>query len=138
LFVHVAPHLPFVFRSATGRRTALKIAVAHGDRMSADAALAFVEDLAECTIWRPLKKWFVSTEHTLGTIDCPVRIASCELDALIPLEPYGARFRTLAPGADFRMLRDVGHVPMYDDPELVIRTILELSTAVDDSGHKPA
>src|SRR5207249_9665913 len=116
----------------------LKVGMAHGDRMSADAALAFVEDVAKCTIRRPLMNWFLSTEHTLGSIDCPVRIASSELDALIPLAPYGARFRTLVPGAEFVQLGDVGHVPMYDDPELVIRTVLELTTAVDHSGHKSA
>jgi pimeloyl-ACP methyl ester carboxylesterase len=134
VLVHVAPHVPFVFRSAAGRRTALKIGIAHADRMSAESAQAFVEDVAKCTIWRPLMKWFLSTEHTLGAIDCPVRIASAELDALIPLDRYGARFRALVPGAEFVELKDVGHAPMYDDPELVIRTVLEVTSAVDSAG----
>jgi len=33
-------------------------------------------------------------------------------------------------------LRGVGHVPMYDDPELVIRTVLETTSSVD--GSRPA
>ena len=53
--------------------------------------------------------------------DVPVTIAWCEHDRLVgpPKEsrrPAGARFLVL-PG--------VGHTPMWDDPELVARTLLE-------------
>jgi pimeloyl-ACP methyl ester carboxylesterase len=137
LTVRGTPLLPLLFRFPTGRRVGLKIAVAHGNRMSPEAALAFTDDMAECTIWRPLKQWFLTTEHTLGPIDCPVRIAWSEEDALIPLEPYGARFPTLVPHAEMTTLAGVGHVPMYDDPELVIRTVLDLTSSVDGSGQHP-
>lgn len=133
LVVRGAPVLPLLFRSATGRRIGLKIAVAHGDRMSPEAALAFTDAVSECTVWKPLKHWFLTTEHTMGPIDCPVRIVWSDDDALIPLEPYGARFSTLVPHAERIVLPDVGHVPMYDDPQLVVRTVLDLTSAVDGS-----
>ncbi len=126
-----APVLPLLFRSPTARRAGLKVAVAHGDRMSPEAALTFTSAMAECTIAKPLKEWFLNTEHTMGPIECPVRIAWSQEDALIPLEPYGARFTTLVPNAERIVLPDVGHVPMYDDPELVIRTVLDLTSSVD-------
>ena len=135
LVVRLAPLLPLLFRSDLGRRAGLKIAVAHGDRMSPEAALDLTDDMAECTISRPLKQWFLTTEHTLGPIDCPVRIASSEQDALIPFDPYGARFPALVPHAELMLLRGVGHVPMYDDPELVIRTVIELTGSVDNLGN---
>jgi len=126
-----APLLPVLFRSGFGRRVGLKLAVAHGDRMSAEAALAFAHDMSECTIWQPLKEWFLTTEHTMGGIDCPVRIAWAEEDAMIPREPYGARFPELVPDAEWVTLPGVGHVPMYDDPGLVARTVLERTASVD-------
>jgi len=135
ILVRGAPLLPLLFRSATGRRAGLKLAVEHGDRMSPEAALALTGDLANCTIARPLRHWFLTTEHTLESIDCPVRIAWSEHDRLLPQEPYGARFASLVPHAEQMVLRDVGHVPMYDDPELIIRTVLEMTSSVDASDH---
>ena len=44
---------------------------------------------------------------------------------LFPEHPYLARARQVVPGASFRVLEDVGHVPMLDDPGLVAETILE-------------
>ena len=46
-------------------------------------------------------------------------------------EPYGARFPELVPDAEWVTLPGVGHVPMYDDPGLVVRTVLELTASVD-------
>jgi pimeloyl-ACP methyl ester carboxylesterase len=80
--------------------------------MSHEAALTFTASIAECTISKPLKKWFLATEHSLGPIECPVRVAWSADDALIPLDPYGARFTTLVPNADRIVQPDVGHVPM--------------------------
>lgn len=128
-----APLFPLLFRSPAARRVALKIAVAHGDRMSPETALAFTASMPECTVAKPLLQWFLTTEHTLGPIGCPVRIAWSADDALIPLDPYGARFTTLVPNAERIVLPDVGHVPMYDDPELVVRTVLDLTRSVDGS-----
>lgn len=129
-----SPFLPLLFRSPTARRAALKVAVAHGDRMTPEAALTFTAAMAECTIAKPLKQWFLTTEHTLGPIECPVHIAWSGEDALIPIEPYGARFTTLVPNAERTVLPHVGHVPMYDDPDLVARTVLDLTSAVDRAG----
>jgi pimeloyl-ACP methyl ester carboxylesterase len=39
------------------------------------------------------------------------------------------RAEKILPGARFIVLKDVGHVPMFDDPELVAQTILESTGA---------
>jgi len=52
-----------------------------------------------------------------------VTIAWAAEDRLFPLAVYEERARGLVSGADFRVLEGVGHVPMYDDPELVADTI---------------
>ncbi|RHW24710.1 hypothetical protein D0Z08_23620 [Nocardioides immobilis] len=127
------PLLPFLLSSPTGRRATLKLAVQHGDRMSPEAALDLTNGLIHCTVARPLRQWFLTTEHTLGAIDCPVRIAWSEHDALLPQTPYGSRFASLVPHAEQMVLPDVGHVPTYDAPALVVRTVLEMTGSVDRS-----
>jgi pimeloyl-ACP methyl ester carboxylesterase len=56
--------------------------------------------------------------------DVPVTIAWAELDKQVgPPKP-----ERRPAGARFVVLPEVGHVPMWDDPELVARTILEATT----------
>ena len=59
----------------------------------------------------------------------PVRIAWGTRDRIIPLERYSPRLRRLVPQAELVELPGLGHVPMSDDPELVARTILEVTAA---------
>jgi pimeloyl-ACP methyl ester carboxylesterase len=56
---------------------------------------------------------------------CPVTIAWCELDRLFPEGEFGPRARERVPGARYVVLRNVGHVPMLDDPQLVAAVIRE-------------
>jgi pimeloyl-ACP methyl ester carboxylesterase len=68
-------------------------------------------------------------------IRCPVLIACGTLDFL--LGPHqGQRFVKLLPNAKLKMLPGCGHIPMPDDPELCVQTILdfigERSKATDE------
>ena len=46
-------------------------------------------------------------------------------DRLIPSPRYSQRLRNLLPNAEWIELPGLGHVPMFDDPQLVARTIAE-------------
>jgi pimeloyl-ACP methyl ester carboxylesterase len=70
-------------------------------------------------------------QDELGPIHCPVRIAWGTGDRILRLTSASARLRTLVPHAEFVELPGLGHVPMTDDPELVTRSILEVTTRVD-------
>jgi pimeloyl-ACP methyl ester carboxylesterase len=61
----------------------------------------------------------------------PIRIAWCGCDRVIPFRRYGEPFVERIQGAEVIMLPDVGHVPIYDDPEQVAAHILSVTTAVD-------
>ncbi len=63
----------------------------------------------------------------LGPIDCPVRIAWGTGDKLLPPSRYSARLRRLVPDAEFVDLPGLGHLPMWDDADMVARTILEVT-----------
>jgi pimeloyl-ACP methyl ester carboxylesterase len=69
-------------------------------------------------------------EHIFDTAgypeDVPVTIAWAELDKLVGPPKTERR----PAGTRFLVLPDVGHVPMWDDPELIARTILDGSGRV--------
>lgn len=60
-----------------------------------------------------------------ASAEVPIRIAWCEHDKVIPYETYGKAMIEAVTGADVVIIKGVGHVPMYDDPEQVARVILE-------------
>ncbi len=138
VFAAIGPYAEFVLRSHRIRHLLLSAAMAHSDRISIVEAAAFVRDNLRCNIYFELMEPILTTDHQLGSIDCPVTIASCEKDGLIPYQPYGLRFPKLVPQAEFITLPDVGHVPMFDDPDLVARTVLDVAAAADaqhDANH---
>ena len=50
-------------------------------------------------------------------------------DTLLPVELYETAVKERLPGAVLTILPGVGHMPMLDDPELVARTILAVTSA---------
>lgn len=114
--------VPLLSYSARFRRRALAVAAAHGDRIGRADFLAAVDDLLGCTVHEDI---FESGGllAPLDPVPCPVTIAWSEKDRVFPVDGYGAKARELVPQAEFKVLDDVGHVPMYDDPQLVADTI---------------
>jgi pimeloyl-ACP methyl ester carboxylesterase len=112
------------------RRALLRELVAHPERVSQPAARAILEDAAGCTalvpmVTSPRRRRFDGAVSS----DVPVRIAWSEFDRVLPKKRARARFAELVPQAEQIELPGVGHVPMSDDPELVARTILEVTGA---------
>jgi pimeloyl-ACP methyl ester carboxylesterase len=112
---------PVLGRSRRFRRWAMQNACLHGDRVNREEFLDAGEDTLECLIGEEM----LVAGYSLAPMEapCPVTIAWSAGDRLFPLEVYEERGRTLVGGAEFRVLDDVGHVPMYDDPALVAETI---------------
>jgi pimeloyl-ACP methyl ester carboxylesterase len=52
-----------------------------------------------------------------------------EKDATLPMAEYEKTARERLPQVAFKILPGVGHVPMIDDPDLVARTILAVTSA---------
>ncbi len=55
----------------------------------------------------------------LDRVTCPVLIAWAEADRILPSTAYSAPFDEGLPDAERTVMRDVGHVAMWDDPALV-------------------
>jgi pimeloyl-ACP methyl ester carboxylesterase len=56
-----------------------------------------------------------------------VRILYGTRDRIIRWPAYYTRLSALLPGAEFTALEALGHLPMWDDPDLVARRILEVT-----------
>ncbi|MFC5951885.1 alpha/beta fold hydrolase [Pseudonocardia lutea] len=121
-------HLDRAVRLAPARRALLRLGVEHGDRLEPADAAAFLRDNARCRFLRPILRSAIPYDFTVPAPDVPVRIAWSAQDRLLPAPRYSERFRTLFPEAERLLLPGVGHVPMYDDPALVARTILEVTS----------
>jgi pimeloyl-ACP methyl ester carboxylesterase len=116
------PLLPVLSRSARGRRLALGGAVAHPERVPPDAAARLIRDYARSPAFvganRAMRSGLVGE---LAGLKLPVTLAWAEHDELV------GPSRSV-PGARMVDLPGCGHIPTWDDPELVTRVILEASS----------
>jgi pimeloyl-ACP methyl ester carboxylesterase len=126
LLRHFERALPFVARHALLRRIALRDVVADGRRVSPAAALALFEGARQCAVVDEVLS-LVSTGVTfdLGPIDCPVRILYGSKDRLLRWPDCYRGMQRMLPAADWMCLEGLGHLPMWDSPEVVTRAILE-------------
>jgi pimeloyl-ACP methyl ester carboxylesterase len=115
--------------SPQGRRMVLRTLFEHGERLSVRHASAVLEDLAQC---RAVEGVIDAgrRDGTLETVrrsEVRVRIAWGEQDKVLPFARYGRPLVDRVPDAEVLLLRGAGHVPMYDDADAVVRTILEVT-----------
>lgn len=128
-----APHADRLMRRPRLRALALREMVARPARLSPSAAAHMIRGSAGCPVYMPLLEALERDRfpRELGPIACPVRIAWGDRDRVIPYDRCAGRFRSLVPHGEWVILRGVGHIPMHDDPELVVRTILDVTRRVD-------
>jgi len=113
------------------RRHLMGTALERADRIPSALALQMLTQARSCLLLDGLLGWLGDDGLTTPFhIDpsCPIRVAWPEADRTIPFVPYGRAFRALLPPThELVGLRGVGHVPTYDDPGLVARTILQVT-----------
>lgn len=127
------PVQPLALRSALVRRLSMRDIACRADRLTPAQALAAATDLIECTITEDL----LATDEQIAPIPelpCPITLAWSGKDAILPPSINGRTAQTRLPQARYKILPDVGHVPMIDDPELVATTILATTGAIPATG----
>jgi pimeloyl-ACP methyl ester carboxylesterase len=106
------------------RALALAQFAARPDRMPAGAGIAAARNLATSPGWDATLATMGATHFTgAAAVRPPVTIAWGEKDRLL-LPRQAARARRALPSARHVTLFGCGHVPTWDDPALVARTIL--------------
>ncbi|MEY4580042.1 MAG: hypothetical protein RL701_4745 [Pseudomonadota bacterium] len=123
--------LPLLAYSGAFRRFALRDTATHGERITRDDLLSLSDDLLSCEVLDDL----LATPERLEplTAACPVTIAWSQYDRVFPADKHVHLARERMRGARFVTLPNVGHVPMFDDPQLVADTILAVTAAVTES-----
>jgi pimeloyl-ACP methyl ester carboxylesterase len=120
---------PLVMKSPPLRRWAMRDLACHGDRISAARAVELANHALGCSIFDDVFRENDEQVVAMDPLPCPITIAWAEKDILLPVELYETAVKERLPGAVFTILLGVGHVPMLDDPELVARTILAVTSA---------
>jgi pimeloyl-ACP methyl ester carboxylesterase len=131
-----APLVPPVMGSELGRVLALRGTVGKPRRVPPDDAVELATAFARTPGFDPHLAATRRDRFRDGQdIHVPVTVAWGEREHLIPRK--ARRREELPPQTRFVDLPGCGHVPMWDDPDLVARTILEGTTEVGDPGLEP-
>jgi pimeloyl-ACP methyl ester carboxylesterase len=126
--------LPLIAYSGRLRRMIMSDVAVHGDRMSRADFIDSADNVLGCAVLEDTIEDTTQLEP-LDPPPCPITLAWSREDRLFPIDVYGARAQQMIPGARFVVLEDVGHVPMFDDPQLVADTILA-ATKVPANGDQ--
>jgi pimeloyl-ACP methyl ester carboxylesterase len=116
------------------RRALLRMVMERGDRMSAVDAAAMIADAAECSIVDEFAKATNRDGPFVGDmshVTAPIRVAWSQNDRLLVADTHARPLLDRVTDSDFVVLPGVGHTPMYDDPLLVVATVLEVTLAAD-------
>jgi pimeloyl-ACP methyl ester carboxylesterase len=127
-----ARHAEFLARRPGLRKIAFRDVVAHPERMSPTTAYDLIQGSAACNAFETLMTHLDKHDYRAPwekDFGIPVRIAWGERDRILPYKSCTGWHRTALPNAEWVKLPDCGHLPQHDDPELIARTILEVTTA---------
>ena len=122
----------FLARRPGLRKIAFRDVVAHPERMRPSMAYDLIQGSASCSAFETLISHLDKHDYRepwAQDFGIPVRIAWGEKDRILPYKRCTGWHRTNLPNAEWVDLPDCGHLPQHDDPELVARTILEVTTA---------
>jgi pimeloyl-ACP methyl ester carboxylesterase len=125
-----------VVASSTAARTALfSIVASRGWRLDPEDARQAIEALADADVFlETLEATLGDRANRLDQIAVPTLIAWGTRDRLLPPR-QGPRFARSIPGAELRFLPGCGHVPMWDDPNLVAATILGFTRSEESASR---
>lgn len=124
-----APLAPLLLRSERVKRAALASQVRHPERLSREEAVSLIREYGRAPAYTRADE--LMRTNLVGAIDdvpVPLTLAWAEHDTLVrrtPIRSFDGLVRQV-------VLPDCGHIPTWDNPDLVARTILE---AADERAH---
>jgi pimeloyl-ACP methyl ester carboxylesterase len=120
------------------RKLVLRDVVAHGDRIPPRTAYELMMGSTECAIFPAIESLhdggdFRTELEWAEDLAVPTRIAWGTRDRTIPFKTCSGWYKSRFPDADWVELADCGHLPQHDNPELVARTILDVTARAKQS-----
>jgi pimeloyl-ACP methyl ester carboxylesterase len=112
------------------RRLAFREIMRHGELVSPADAASISQAALGCSISQPAIQALRAddAELTIGHLDrisCPVLLATPQFDRVLPGPRHAPRYRREIPGVKAITLAGCGHVPMWDNTELVTKLIVD-------------
>ena len=131
-----APRADAIAANALLRWPLLAGQVAYPSRVPPDDLAAFIRAGGAAPVVVPLLRAIPldQVQPLPADRDYPVRLVWADRDRVLPWDGFGSAMLERIPGAELIRLRDVGHVPMSDDPARVAELILEVTAAVGPRG----
>ena len=123
------------------RRIGMRDIMARGHLVPAEEAVLMTRSSIRCSVVEDVFKTMRDGTGRVVDLDqmrAPTLIAWGEKDRLLPMDRHAERFRTEIPGVEFRVLRGLGHTPMWDDPGQIAETIGDFATAAQAAGNGQA
>jgi pimeloyl-ACP methyl ester carboxylesterase len=123
------------------RRIGMRDIMARGNLVPAEEAVLLTRSSTRCSV---VDDVFVTMRNGAGRVvdldqvKAPTLVAWGEKDRLLPIDRHAERFRTEIPGGQFRVLRGLGHTPMWDDPAQIAELIADFATASSAAGNGQA
>ncbi len=125
-----APIVPTVVRHPMLRRLALHDVMYHGELVPPVDTLEMMRAALECAVFPRVLEALLAGRGRLEGLDevaAPTLVAWPRYDRMLPMARHAGRFRSEIPGVEFRVLEGVGHVPSWDDPQLVADVVREFA-----------
>ena len=125
-------------RSAAARTALFSLVASRPWRLDPEDARRAIEALADADVFlETLEATLSDRANRLEEIAVPTLIAWGTRDRLL-LPRQGQRFARAIPGAELRRLSGCGHIPMWDDPDLVATTILSFTASDVSASSAPS
>ena len=127
-----APHAARIMRRPLARKLALRDVMVYGDQVPPGEAVMLLESSIRCSVVEDVFETIrngTALLTGLDQIEAPVLVTWGDKDRILPLPKHGPRFRDEIPGVQFRVMKGIGHTPMWDDPGLIAKTIADFATA---------
>jgi pimeloyl-ACP methyl ester carboxylesterase len=125
-----APVVPAVIKSPRLRRFAMRDVMYRGELVPPADVVQMMRASLGCTIFAQVIDALRSDGARIADlhqVNAPTLIAWPRQDRMLPMSRHADRFRTEIPGVEFRVLERVGHVPTWDDPQLVAGLIRDFA-----------
>jgi len=114
------------------RRIGMRDIMARGHLVPAEEAVLMTRSSIRCSIvddvFRTMRDG-TGRVLDLDQVKAPTLVAWGDRDRLLPMEHHAGRFRAEIPGGQFRVLRGLGHTPMWDDPAQIAELIAGFASA---------
>jgi pimeloyl-ACP methyl ester carboxylesterase len=119
------------------RRTCFAAAIAAPSRLAALDAALILRAGWQCTAYESV---IAALAHQPPARpfeqSCPISLMWGDRDRVLPLEGYSEHWRSILPYAEWRILKGMGHLPMYDDPNAVADAILDVTRAASTTAAR--